>query len=72
MKRAKCAGKAPNKRKNPEAKDPWFPAKGESPNPGRADCFTCDVRAECNDYKVRTDSRHGMWAGQIQKRDNGK
>lgn len=68
MSRANCLGKAPNLRKNPDAKDPWFPRKGESQNPGKILCFTCPVRAECHDYKVRTGSHDGMWAGQIEKR----
>lgn len=68
MKRANCVGKAPNKRKDPKAKDPWFPAKGESTTQGKIACFTCPVRAECNDYRVRTHSEFGMWAGEIQKR----
>lgn len=67
MKRAACNGKAPNKRKNPEAKDLWFPEKGESTNPGKIICFTCRVRTECEEYRVRTGSDKGMWAGVIQK-----
>lgn len=69
MKRANCAGKAPNLRKNPEAKDPWFPGKGESPNEAKIACFTCEVRAECKDYKQRTGSAHGVWAGETSKRE---
>lgn len=69
MKRAACAGKAPNLREDPEARDPWFPGKGHSLNTGKIVCFTCPVRAECKDYQVRTGSDHGMWAGQIKNRD---
>lgn len=72
MKRAACLGKAPNKRENPDEPDPWFPAKGETPNNGRAACFICPVRAECKDYRLRTESEYGMWAGEIPKRDNAK
>ena len=69
MKRAKCAGKAPNVRQDPDARDPWFPGKGHSLNTGKIVCFTCPVRAECEDYKVRTGSTHGMWAGRMARRD---
>lgn len=67
MKDASCAGKAPNKRKNPEDKDPWFPEKGESTNAGKIICFTCKVRTQCAEYRERTGSDKGMWAGIIQK-----
>lgn len=69
MKLANCAGKAPNVRKDPEARDPWFPGKGHSLNTGKIVCFTCPVRKECKDYRDRTKSRYGMWAGEILKRD---
>lgn len=72
MKLAACLGKAPNKRKNPDAPDPWFPAKGESLNTGKIICFTCPVRAECDQYRIRTESRHGMWAGAIQSKTEGE
>lgn len=52
-------------RSDPEARDPWFPGKGHSLNPGKIICFTCQVRAECADYRDRTSSFHGMWAGEI-------
>lgn len=68
MKRAACAGKAPNIRENPEATDPWFPGKGQSLSTGKIACFTCHVRAECADYRDRTGSNHGMWAGEILKK----
>lgn len=69
MTRAACAGKAPNKRADPKTPDPWFPGKGESHNTGKIACFTCPVRAECADYRDRTDSRFGMWAGVIKPKD---
>lgn len=67
MSRAACAGKAPNTRVDPDARDPWFPGKGHSLNTGKLSCFVCPVRAECKDYKIRTKSVHGMWAGEISK-----
>lgn len=70
MKRAACAGKAPtDARTNPDSRDPWFPGKGHSLNTGKMVCFTCPVRAECKDYKKRTGSVHGMWAGQIESKE---
>lgn len=69
MKRGNCYGQAPNLREHPEAKDPWFPGKGESLNTGKIKCFTCRVRSECDDFKERIGATHGMWAGQIVKRD---
>lgn len=65
---AACAGRAPNKRLNPDEPDPWFPDKGQSPNLGKKVCFTCPVRDECKDYKQRTKSKTGMWAGEIERR----
>lgn len=68
MRSANCKGTAPNLRQNPAAKDPFFPGKGESRETGQLMCFTCGVRRECDDYRRRTNSEHGMWAGVIQKR----
>jgi len=69
MSRASCAGQAPNKRLTPDEPDPWFPARGESANVGKIICFTCPVRPECADYRDRTNSAHGMWAGVIAKKE---
>lgn len=73
MERAACVNTAPNKRADPEAVDPFFPEKGQSPNEGKKICFTCPVRKDCQDYRERTDSRHGMWGGEIpqRKKSNG-
>lgn len=68
MEHAACAGHAPNKRENPEAVDPWFPEKGQSPNEGKKFCFTCPVRIECDEYRKRTGSKGGMWGGVIESR----
>jgi len=32
-------------------------------------CFTCPVRMECIDYRIRTRTKEGMWGGQIEKRN---
>lgn len=71
MTRANCRGKAPtDARTNPDSRDPWFPGKGHSLNVGKIECFTCPVRAECADYRDRTGSTHGMWAGEIKNKDD--
>lgn len=70
MPHGNCYGKAPNLRKDPDAKDPWFPGKGDSLNTGKIKCFTCIVRVQCDEYRERTGSRHGMWGGKIVKREN--
>lgn len=69
MRRASCAGRAPDKRTDPDSVDLWFPERGESANAGKIVCFTCPVRPECADYRTRTDSRYGMWAGVIPKKE---
>lgn len=65
---AACLGKAPNRKLDPEARDPWFPEKGQPLDEGQLICISCTVRAECKDYKQRTRSKEGMWAGEIEKR----
>lgn len=69
MPHGNCYGQAPNLRENPDAKDPWFPGKGDSLNTGKIKCFTCPVRVQCDDYRERTGSTHGMWGGKIAKRE---
>jgi hypothetical protein len=68
MERAACVGTAPDKRSDPDAVDPFFPEKGQPLKYGQIFCFTCPVRAECDDYRERTDSKHGMWGGEMVKR----
>lgn len=68
MRDAVCTGKAPNLRKNPEARDPWFPRKGESTNDAKIACFVCPVREDCKDYAKRTESTDGVWGGEVIKK----
>lgn len=70
MEHAACSGRAPrDKRVNPHAVDPWFPENGQSPNLGKVICMTeCKVRAQCDDYRTRTESKEGIWAGTILSR----
>lgn len=49
----------------------FFPDKTELHTKGNEAitiCFSCRVRAECKDWKVRTGSKFGIWAGEISKR----
>lgn len=61
MDQAACNGK-PNRW--------WFPAQGESNQPlarrARQICAGCPVRTECGDYRERTNTRHGIWGGELQ------
>lgn len=69
MNRAACKGLAPNLRENPAAKDPFFPGKGQSATEAQIICMTkCPVRDECEEFRARTQSKHGVWAGKLQKR----
>lgn len=54
--------------------DIFFPEQGQTiiGNQAIMACFGCEVRAECADYKKRTDSEYGIWAGNFSKRNEGK
>ena len=41
----------------------WFPTRGETPDPARAICSRCLVRAECLDHAMQTDQHDGVWPG---------
>lgn len=45
---------------DPEA---YFPEKGESSADAKRICLGCEVRAECLEYALETDQRHGVWGG---------
>jgi WhiB family transcriptional regulator, redox-sensing transcriptional regulator len=32
-------------------------------------CFSCPVRVQCEDYRVRTGTKHGVWGGKLAKRE---
>lgn len=65
MEQAACAGMAPD---SPGESDPFFPERGQDQTPGKMACFKCTVRKECKEYSDRTDTKHGLWAGQMKKR----
>jgi hypothetical protein len=68
MDRANCAGMAPSD--GDTEPDVFFPERGQAilGNEAILACFNCPVRAECKDYKARTGSDYGIWAGEYSKR----
>lgn len=68
MREAACSGEAPNRRKNPDEPDIFFPEKGESPNEAKMICASCPVLPQCRDYQDRTESQYGVWGGRIKPR----
>lgn len=45
---------------DPEA---YFPEKGGSMRQAKAMCRSCEVSAECLDYALANNERHGIWGG---------
>ncbi|WP_436231447.1 WhiB family transcriptional regulator [Arcanobacterium phocae] len=43
--------------------DIFYPEKGGSTAPATSVCASCSVRAECLEYAVTNDIRHGIWGG---------
>lgn len=43
--------------------DIFYPEKGGSTAPATSVCASCAVRAECLEYAVANDIRHGIWGG---------
>ena len=52
----------------------FFPERGQAHlgNQARLACLVCPVRAECREYRKRTDTAHGIWAGELYSRDGKK
>lgn len=46
----------------------FFPQRGQSHRPGKAVCFSCPVKTDCEDYAQRTGSEHGLWGGRMRQR----
>lgn len=67
MEQAACRGMAPA---YPGEPDPFFPERGQAlvGNQALITCFKCPVRVECDDYKKRTNTEFGIWAGKYSKR----
>ena len=45
---------------DPEA---FFPKKGGSTREAKRICGRCEVKADCLDYALGHDERHGIWGG---------
>jgi transcription factor whiB len=43
--------------------DIFFPEKGGSTAPATSVCASCPVQAECLEYAIANDIRHGIWGG---------
>ena len=43
--------------------DIFFPEKGGSTAPATSVCASCPVQAECLEYAIVNDIRHGIWGG---------
>ena len=43
--------------------DMFFPAEGSPGLTAKQICTRCPVRAECLDYALATNVRHGVWGG---------
>ncbi|XCB31056.1 WhiB family transcriptional regulator [Arcanobacterium hippocoleae] len=43
--------------------DIFYPEKGGSTAPATSICQGCGVRAECLEYAIKNDIRHGIWGG---------
>jgi hypothetical protein len=41
----------------------FFPPKGDTGIQAKQACAQCPVRAECLDYAITTDEKHGIWGG---------
>jgi Transcription factor WhiB len=41
----------------------FFPPKGDAGTQAKQVCAQCPVRAECLDYAITADEKHGIWGG---------
>lgn len=46
----------------------FFPKRGGGQRKGKQICDDCTVRVECRDYATRTNTRYGIWGGEVLKR----
>lgn len=69
MTQAACRGMAPSD--GERQPDIFFPEQGQSilGNEAIITCFRCPVRQECRDYRDRTGSKFGIWAGEWSRRE---
>jgi hypothetical protein len=54
--------------------DKFFPERGHTAvaNEAILACFGCKVRKQCDDYKERTGTEYGIWAGEFTERKKKK
>lgn len=46
----------------------FFPKRGGGQRKSKQICDDCTVRVECRDYAERTNTRYGIWGGEVLKR----
>ena len=56
--RAACKGKGTGM---------WYPARGESAQPAKEICSTCEVKKICEQYAVDNGERFGIWGGKSER-----
>lgn len=44
----------------------FFPERGETPNPARACCSGCPVKAPCLEYALVNNEKYGIWGGKTE------
>lgn len=68
MEQAACRDMAPSDGETEP--DIFFPERGQTVLGNKAimTCFTCPVRVECKEYRKRTDTEYGIWAGEWSRR----
>jgi len=49
----------------------WFPIERAATGPALAICRDCPVQAECLDYALAHDARHGVWGGLTERQVDG-
>lgn len=49
----------------------FFPEKGGSSRAAKQVCSRCEVRAECLDWALENDVRHGIWGGLSERERRG-
>jgi WhiB family redox-sensing transcriptional regulator len=45
----------------------WFPPKGGTTRTAKAVCGRCPVQAECLQYALDRNERHGIWGGRSER-----
>jgi WhiB family redox-sensing transcriptional regulator len=45
----------------------FFPERGESPVHAQKICKNCEVKAECLDFALRWNIKHGVWGGESER-----